>query len=369
VEHPEARRWGFQLTARLASDETRPAGTFTITDEVRVRCDDGSAMGGDGPCNGTTEFAEHTSTSNRLGQMLMNTWEVEWTPPATDVGEVIFYVAGNAADGNQNNQNDRIYTSSHRIGTCRESARPTIRSVVHGATFQPGGAPLGMVTIFGSNFPNMGRSPNFNEFESRAFPRQFGCMAVEIGGRRAPITYLQHDQINVQVPADVPAGPAEVRVIANPGRGSSEMRSDASTVQIARYAPAWFIFPQTRGIAATLGDGTLIGDNRLGNARAARPGEVVSLYGTGFGAVDRNNIEAGQLSPPAVGLRDPFTVTVGGMALRAEDVQFSGLAPNSITALYQFNVQLPASLADGDVPIVVTIGGISTPTATIPVRR
>src|SRR5438045_3551461 len=28
VAHPEAMRWGFQLTARLASDETKPAGDF-----------------------------------------------------------------------------------------------------------------------------------------------------------------------------------------------------------------------------------------------------------------------------------------------------------------------------------------------------
>lgn len=29
VNHPTAQRFGFQLTARLASDETKPAGTFT----------------------------------------------------------------------------------------------------------------------------------------------------------------------------------------------------------------------------------------------------------------------------------------------------------------------------------------------------
>src|SRR4051794_9374559 len=28
VNHPDAARWGFQLTARLASDETKPAGAF-----------------------------------------------------------------------------------------------------------------------------------------------------------------------------------------------------------------------------------------------------------------------------------------------------------------------------------------------------
>ena len=50
VEDPDARRWGFQLTARLRSDDSKQAGTFTVTGNVRVRClpDDRDA-----PCNAT----------------------------------------------------------------------------------------------------------------------------------------------------------------------------------------------------------------------------------------------------------------------------------------------------------------------------
>src|SRR5262249_14584533 len=47
VNHPDAQRFGFQLTARLASDETKPAGAFTVDDNIRVRC----APAGDAPCN------------------------------------------------------------------------------------------------------------------------------------------------------------------------------------------------------------------------------------------------------------------------------------------------------------------------------
>src|ERR1035441_3819897 len=45
VSHPEALRWGFELSARLASDETKVAGTFAPNSVVRVICDDGSARG------------------------------------------------------------------------------------------------------------------------------------------------------------------------------------------------------------------------------------------------------------------------------------------------------------------------------------
>jgi len=37
VSHPAALRFGFQLTARLVSDETQEAGTFTADDNIRVR--------------------------------------------------------------------------------------------------------------------------------------------------------------------------------------------------------------------------------------------------------------------------------------------------------------------------------------------
>jgi uncharacterized protein (TIGR03437 family) len=57
-------------------------------------------------------------------------------------------------------------------------------------------------------------------------------------------------------------------------------------------------------------------------------------------------------------------VRIGGV-----DVQpaFAGL---SGTGVYQLNVTLPDSTADGAIPVVATIGGVSTPgTATIPVKK
>src|SRR4051812_36766208 len=51
VNHPDATRWGFQLTARLASDESKPVGAFTADDVVQVLCDDGKAA----PCSNAAQ--------------------------------------------------------------------------------------------------------------------------------------------------------------------------------------------------------------------------------------------------------------------------------------------------------------------------
>jgi uncharacterized protein (TIGR03437 family) len=56
------------------------------------------------------------------------------------------------------------------------------------------------------------------------------------------------------------------------------------------------------------------------------------------------------------------TVTIGG---RNADVSFSGLAPGFV-GLYQVNVKVPDGAAPGNaVPVVLTIGGATSNTATI----
>ena len=50
IRDPNASKWGFQLVARLSSDPTRQAGTFTTNTDTRVRC--GPNGNTYAPCNG-----------------------------------------------------------------------------------------------------------------------------------------------------------------------------------------------------------------------------------------------------------------------------------------------------------------------------
>ena len=79
LTHPQASRLGFQLTARLASDETKMAGTFSVSNWVRVKCAPDER---DAPCNGDSEFASHQLASTNAGVTGWSTWTVELTPPA-----------------------------------------------------------------------------------------------------------------------------------------------------------------------------------------------------------------------------------------------------------------------------------------------
>src|SRR5581483_5838668 len=60
LQHPQATRWGFQITIRQVSDETQSAGTFSSSSaNVQVVCDDGSQFGSAPPCLTARQFAEH----------------------------------------------------------------------------------------------------------------------------------------------------------------------------------------------------------------------------------------------------------------------------------------------------------------------
>ena len=369
LEHPEARRWGFQMTARPTSDTTQMAGSFTPNENIAVNCD----PSGTAPCGGSREFANHNVASSRNGTADGVTWEIEWTPPANEVGEVTLFVAGNAADGAGSNANDRIYTTTVKLaaeGACNLARRPTLRSLANAGSFSTTLAPNTFASVFGADFEVAGRSraAGVGDFVNGAFPTQLACVAVEIGGRRAPISYVQSDQINFQVPALTQTGPLPVFIILNPGR-PNELRSDQGTVTIAQYSPGWFTF-SNRSIAATTADGRIVADPAvIAGGVAARRGDIVTLYGTGFGFTDPV-FQAGEIPSGVARLRDPITITVGGTMLAAADILYAGLAPGLISGVYQFNIRIPMSATPGNVAVVATMGGVSTQTAggVIPVQ-
>jgi uncharacterized protein (TIGR03437 family) len=377
IRHPEALRWGFQITARLGSDTTRPAGTFLAAALTQVRCDTGGG-GSAGPCgDGIRAFVEQAPAQRTDAGVGQFTYEFQWTPPASEVGEIVFFAVGNAANGDGSNRGDRIYTTTKRIALSSAAAcsnpRPVLSRVVNGGSFQTGTvAPNSLVTIFGSGLQIAGRTrlAGAGDLVNGRFPSELGCLAVEIQGKRAAMIYAQSDQANLQAPADLDPGPANVVVIGNPGR-PNELRSDVGTVTVAATNPAFLTF-SGRSIATLLANtSTVIADPQaIPGARFARPGDVLQLYGTGFGLTEPVWLH-GDVPTSIARVPGTISVTVGGTVLPAADVIYLGLSPGSISGLYQLNIRLPQGLSDGDVPVVVTVNGVATPAVgnVIPVRR
>jgi len=372
IQHPEATRWGFQFTARQASDTAKGAGILTAGDNTAVRC--GLAIGMP-PCAGEPEpqFVQHTQPGTMAGTRNGNEWEFEWSPPANEVGDITLYAAGNAANNGGSNADDRIYTTSVTLkaeGACNLARKPTVRTIVNGASFSRELSPNVFASVLGLDFEVAGRTrtASSGDFVNGAFPQQLACVAVEIGGRRAPITYVQTDQINFQVPAGTPSGSVPLTVILNPGR-PNEVKGDVATVTVNNHAPAFFTF-NGRSIAAQTSDFKTIADAAVvPGGVAARRGDVIILYGTGFG-LSEPVYQAGEIASGQARLRDTAIIIVGGTTLAPADILYAGLAPGNISGLQQFNIRIPQSAAVGNVPVTITIGGVSTPAAgaVIPVQ-
>ena len=145
---------GIQLTARLRSDQTKTARAFTpAANSIRVVCDDGTTLGSPAPCNGLKEFATHLQPATQVGQTGKGTFTIEWTPPATDVGEIIFYFAGNAANNSSSPTGDHIYTSSMVIRpACNGTVKPTITEIFDAASFRPAISSGQLISIKGTGY-------------------------------------------------------------------------------------------------------------------------------------------------------------------------------------------------------------------------
>jgi uncharacterized protein (TIGR03437 family) len=209
------------------------------------------------------------------------------------------------------------------------------------------------VSIYGVNFNGAPATWTGN------FPISLGGVSVTIAGQQAYLWYVSPTQINLQVPNITATGPVTVVVTGPNGTVSS-------TVTLAQFAPAFNLLDakHVAGIilrsngSGAYGGGSydVIGPTgtSLGYATvAAKAGEIVELFGIGFGPT----------SPPVApgAVFSGSAATTNAVSLRINNVSVSpSFAGLSASGLYQINFTVPAGLGTGDVALVATVGGVST---------
>ncbi len=228
--------------------------------------------------------------------------------------------------------------------------------VVSSASFTagPGAVPGSYMSIFGSSL-----SDTMGKATVQPLPLAIGQASVTFrtsSGKLipAPLLYADPTQINIQVPWEI-AGESSVEIIVNVRDASSAPYS----VPVAPHSPAIFL---ANGLAAAQDYPNY---NLITHDNPAARGQVVILYLNGLGAVN-GGPATGSPAPLGSGVQTqiPATVTIGG---KNAAVLFSGLT-DGLPGLNQINLTVPEDAPTGDQPIVVTIGGISSPAVSIPVR-
>jgi uncharacterized protein (TIGR03437 family) len=228
--------------------------------------------------------------------------------------------------------------------------------VVNGASFQPGIVANSWVTIQGAGLATKADDWS-NSIVNGRLPTSLDGVSVSMGGKAAYIYYISPGQLNVLAP-DVPAGPLAVTV-TTAGGTSAAFASTASA-----YGPAFFVWPGNQ-VVATRTDysyavkaGTFAGASTV----AAKPGDVIVLWATGFGPTNPAAPTGVAVpSDKAYATSSMPSITIDNMSAT---VYGAALAPGSV-GLYQIAIQVPLSLADGDWPIQALIGGVLSPAGTI----
>ena len=231
----------------------------------------------------------------------------------------------------------------------------TASGVVNAASLAAGITANSWITILGTNL-----SPGTNDWSNAVvngkLPTSLDGVSVTVGGMPAYVYYISPGQINALAP-NLSPGPVSVTV-TTPNGTSAPVNATAGL-----YGPAFFGWPGNQAVA-TRPDYSLVA--RTGTfsgavTTAAKPGEVIILWGTGFGPTTPASTP-GETTPSSQAYS---TATLPVVTLGSTTLQVLGaaLSPGS-AGLYQIAVQLPA-VADGTYPIQASIGGALSPATTM----
>lgn len=331
----------FTFTAQLAyglAVQTFPTGTVTFTD---------------------------TGTGNVLGTANVQTSD-RFVPRTTQASVATSLLTNGSHTIRAVYSGDNIYSpsSAQIVVQVSGAAAPGPPSVPAGGVVTASGfgefntiAPGTWIEIYGSNLSATTRTWTIADFQGAIAPTKLDGTIVTIAGQPAFLAYISPGQVNAQVPSNVAPG-AQLLVVTTPAGSSSAYSVTVNATQPGLWAPSVFKLSGTQFVGAVFPDGAVVlppGAVAGVNSRRAKPGDVITLWGVGFGPVVPD-MPAGQIVPQINSLAASFQISFGSTPAV---VQYSGLAPESI-GLYQFNVVVPRVATSDFVPLTFTLGGVAS---------
>lgn len=177
------------------------------------------------------------------------------------------------------------------------------------------------------------------------YPTLAGHTTVTFNGTPAPLLYLSPTRIAAVLPTSIAApGPAEV-VVSRYGAASPPV-----SVPVVSLAPELFASsPSGATQGAPL---TFPAYAPLTEANPAAPGSVIILFATGFGPWPDTQDAAIHLGARSYAAQ-PVSLRIGGQPAR---LIYAGAAPYQTAGIVQINAFVPAGLAPGPQPVLLTVG-------------
>ena len=231
-------------------------------------------------------------------------------------------------------------------------------------------APGTWIEIYGANLASGTRGWTGSDFNNGVGPTTLDGVTVSVGGTPAYIDYISPGQINALVPSNAPTSSGSVDVVVQNGNGTSDpFGIYIEPTAPGLLAPSAFIIGNKQYVAALFQDGQTFalptGAIPGVPSRPASPGDVLTIYGIGFGPVT-GGFTAGTIVTAQNSLTNNFQLLFGSTAATLD---YDGLAP-SFTGLYQFDVVVPKVSTNNAQTISFTLGNTkSTQTLYIAVQN
>ena len=171
---------------------------------------------------------------------------------------------------------------------------------------------------------------------------------MTVGGKAAYLSFVSPGQIDFEVPNVTGPGVVLVEV-------TTAMGSGTANATLASFSPSFFLLDSKHVAGIILranGSYDIIGPtgSSLGYPTvAAKAGDIVELFGTGFGPTNPA-VAPGVPFSAAAPTTSPVTIRIGNANVTPA---FAGL---SGAGLYQINLTVPSGLGSGDLPLQALAG-------------
>jgi uncharacterized protein (TIGR03437 family) len=246
------------------------------------------------------------------------------------------------------------------INACKWAPQPAISSdgIVNAASYEFANtiSPRQLIAVFGSGLgPAEGQGMVLDGLlRAVSQPAPYPTLVLgnfsgaipnaTLTGTALPVIYSNDMQVTVQAPTGVPASGQYLLYFTWQGL----QLIHPTPIKVEAATPG--LFTASSLAVAVNEDGSRHSAN---NPAAA--GSLVHLFGTGFGAIDRNLALGDFFSTTTLArVTNAVKVSIGG---RPAEVEFAGGAPGMIGGVYQINVRVPEGLAAGPQPVVVEVEG------------
>ena len=225
----------------------------------------------------------------------------------------------------------------------------TSAGIVNAASGVAAIAPGSLISIYGLNL-----AAGNGSAAGVPLPDRLNGTSVTINGTPAPLIFVSPLQLNAQVPFEINTGTATLLVQAG------TLQSAPVPFNVTATAPG--VLTMARSTHAIGQNHT---DQSVNSADApAAPGQYVTVYLTGQGAVDPPVLTGA--APPTGAFSVPLAPIQAWVGGQPAQVAFAGLAPGFV-GLLQMNIVIP-DVPDGEQPFDVTIGGVAANRTVLSVR-